>query len=212
MSAAVARSKPLAHAPLAAFRSAVPRLAAFLLSSILFTAKAFAAARSASYAASGDLTGVAKWGGVGVACGVAYMCRGLVQKQPVQTAAAEQQQPSDDLAPPTASEGASSPTPAADDTSLQDGLRQRMLQLAAETKDEVADLPDEKNGSGSTALLERPKEEQPDAAPNAVTDAASDLPLGYPLRGGDDWGLEAKPSATEDEIKMLERMFGTRSD
>ena len=103
-----------------------------------------------------------------------------------------------------------------DDLSLSSGLQARMLQLAQEAKQE-APPAEEDGGAGSTALLERPSEEpQGDAAPPAATDAATDLPLGYPLRGaGDDWELEPPepPStASEEEIAMLQRMFGTSSD
>jgi len=183
--------------------------------SIFHTTKAFAAARGASYAASGDLTGVVKWGGVGVAAGAAYLCRGVFQKQqvgvgqPPQAASTQEAQPLPAVGTETtsAAEG--------DDFALQAGLRQRMLQLAdeaqkeAEAEKETPHVSDD--SSGSTALLERPKEEVPQQDGGV---AAPDLPLGYPLRGGDDWELDAEPepSASDEQIAMLERMFGTRSD
>lgn len=106
-------------------------------------------------------------------------------------------------------------TPVAlDDSAMASALSLRMAQLLEEKAqpqpdEEDAPLADSTDGwgTGSTAVLERPKPDSDTDAPRP-TDGPVEFPVGWPLVDNED----VKPAASDADIAMLERMFGTKSD
>merc|ERR1719408_610836 len=99
-----------------------------------------------------------------------------------------------------------------------------MLQLAEE-KAQAEQTPPEPPkdssddwGTGSTAVLEPPRPGEEEAKPPREYEPIdsdsidnSDFPIGFPLTDAD-WEGNAAPGASESDIAMLERMFGSRGE
>jgi len=215
-------------------RSAIFRLATVLLctlATLLVTGgRAFAASKAAKAAAktaassapllSGD---VIKWGVLALFAGGAIL---LSSSSGESTNGSGFQYVEDDEPPvqkkPPASigravdaaavEAADEATPFdSSDNSLSSALSARMQALAEEKLQEneeaVNQQPNDSTdewGTGSTAVLEPPRPDAPSGS------SGPDFPVGFPLRDFEE--EDVAPSASQDEIAMLERMFGTRSE
>ena len=83
-----------------------------------------------------------------------------------------------------------------------DNTAQEKLEQNDEEQDEEPDDSTDEWGMGSTAVLEPPR---PDA-PNP--DDGPDFPVGFPLRDFEEADAP-QPAASESDIAMLNRMFGT---
>jgi len=204
-----------AASPAPGFRAA-PRLLWALLTSCLsvlcFAARALAAVeRAAPYATKSVLltTQTKKYLIVGGFFGLMYVFRNKdLETTPVISYVEEES------AAPAQTDAAEPAADPLNDVALLGDLRARMLSLATEeeSSDEPAPEPTEPSdstdgwGVGSTAVLEPPREDAP---------PATDLPLGFPLRGNEpefDFEVDTEPAADEASIAMLERMFGSRSE
>lgn len=188
------------------------------------TAKRAAASAAPGFEVTGDMV---KWGGVGLLFGAAYIFR-RDEKPIVSYVEDEDEQ---QRRPPAASVelDAAAPTdgPTGDtsDDAMFNSLQLRMVQLAKEkaeaeaeeatrAADETQFDSSETWGEGSTAVLEppRPGSDGSDDDERRPSDGAGsiDFPPGFPLVDFDD--ADVKPSASADEIAMLERMFGTKPE
>jgi len=229
--AVVASAAAAAPAPTEATRSLATRIATTLLctvATVLLTAcRALAVAtakRAAATAAPGfEVTGdMVKWGGVGLLFGAAYIFRRDENPIVSYVEDEDEQQRRPPAAPGMELDAAApmgAPTGDTSDDSMFNALTARMVQLAKE-KDEADAAPpvDETQfdssdswGEGSTAVLEPPRPGKDDDERRPSDAAGSiDFPVGFPLVDFDD--AEVKPSASEDEIAMLNRMFGTKPE
>jgi len=181
-----------------------------LCSVFVVSARALAAGSSPASAAPLIPTGdVLKWGGLAAVFGAAYAFRKpetpiLVETQP--------EAPASQTA--TADLNSAEPTGDADDALMSD-LRKRMLSIANDEPEEEPPASSEDGwGTGPTAVLEPPKDDQPGLLDDGPV---VDFPVGFPLRDTMDESApiepeEPPPTASAEDIAMLERMFGTRSD
>uniref|UniRef100_A0A7S2D4H9 Transmembrane protein n=1 Tax=Haptolina brevifila TaxID=156173 RepID=A0A7S2D4H9_9EUKA len=200
---------------------------ASLLGIFLRVGRAVAASASATSAAPFALSGnMVKWGVVTVVLGGAYIFRREETPILTETVIPEEEQPHAAAAASTDVDGITAAAePAAaitDDASLNADLFRRMQALAAakdaedddegETPPPVSDSSDSW-GVGNTAVLEPPRPgevEPPKAAGVLDGEPAVDFPAGFPLVDGSDWSEpDTEPTASEDQIAMLQRMFGT---
>lgn len=229
--ASAARSTPAR--PRASFAARVARTALWCLSSMLalvFTSArlAFAAAKTASPAISGD---VLKYGFVGGCIALGYVFRGKDEPQFMVTEGAIDRDP-DTLKPIVEEEDgqkvkAAAPPPAAaftddapvsfDDSDLFGALNARMQSLADDktagpAEDDVPAPPADSTdgwGTGDTAVLEPPSAGASDAPRDVFDgDTSVEFPTGFPLRDGEVVEVDNTPSASADQIAMLSRMFG----
>ena len=207
-------------------RSAIFRLASALvctLATLLLTAsRALAVSATKSAASSAAPVDMVKWGGIGLFAGAMFMMnggndgRGQNGFQYVEEDEAPKQQKAP-VAVALPEDGAGEPEEADDgfgsldfsDGALSGALSARMQALAQEKleqndeeQDEEPDDSTDEWGMGSTAVLEPPR---PDA-PNP--DDGPDFPVGFPLRDFEEADAP-QPAASESDIAMLNRMFGT---
>lgn len=159
-----------------------------------------------------------KWGGLGAVFGLAYILRPSEKPAIVYTEDTPPQQATSGTESNTPRQTSGEDTGALDDAAIFGSLRQRMQELA-QAKDEESSERDPEGevasdsadgwGMGSTAVLEPPKDDAARPSLEERSNELPDFPPGFPLRGNDDWGIEAKPTASEEQIAMLKRMFGT---
>ncbi|KAL1512263.1 hypothetical protein AB1Y20_005525 [Prymnesium parvum] len=197
---------------------ALKLLASLLCSSLCFAARAYAAERlktapvssvaSAPFVVTADMM---KWGGLAVLFGAAYAFRR--EEVPILTETVVE-----DTSSATSSEDT---VDAAGEVDVMSALRKRMQELAEERKKAEESDPNDSSGewgTGSTAVLEPPPPDAPEVRSSLLDDGpAVDFPVGFPLREGEIVESAAaepeEPSlASKEQIEMLERMFGTRSD
>lgn len=215
--ASAAPAKPLLHRASLALKLVASTLC-FALCSF---AKAYAAERlkSAPAAAAGApfvVTGdMLKWGGLAAVFGAAYIFRR--EEVPILTETV----PDEPAAPVKAAESTEAGDAPAELDMMAD-LRKRMQELAeerakAEAEENTPDDSGDEWGTGNTAVLEPPKPDSPQPPSGLLEDGpAVDFPVGFPLRDGDITPVQPEepeaPLASEEEIAMLERMFGTRGN
>jgi len=124
------------------------------------------------------------------------------------------------------------PTAPVDDVSLNADLFRRMQDLASQRangEDDEGDVPppvtpsDSTNtwATGNTAVLEPPRPGQSDEAPSPPSaesgglldgEPAVDFPAGFPLVDGEWNEADTQPAASDDQIAMLQRMFGSSAE
>jgi len=194
-----------------------------LCSVFAFTMRALAADRVKSRVAAASSTyfvlnaDVLKWGGLCALFTLAYVFREPETPILVET-------PQD--VPAVANESTPEPTALIDDADVMSDLRKRMMELAAER--DAADNQDDSLkppasseqgwGTGSTAVLEPPQPDETTKPPSSLFQdkPAVNFPVGFPLRDAEvPSPANAEPPeavATEEQIAMLERMFGIRGD
>mmetsp|Transcript_43353 Transcript_43353/g.114654 ORF Transcript_43353/g.114654 Transcript_43353/m.114654 type:complete len:285 (-) Transcript_43353:336-1190(-) len=217
-SAPAAAAQPVLRSASLALKLVVSTLASVLC----FAARAYAAERlktaPAAAAAAPFPTGEAlKWGGLAAVFGVAYLNRREEVPILTETVGAQAEEPA---VPDAAAEldGVTAAGEAAAPDVMSD-LRKRMQELAderaaAEQQDDAVDDSTDDWGTGNTAVLEPPKPDAP--KPSSLLDDGPvvDFPVGFPLRDMDEQQpLEpSEPTASQEQIEMLERMFGTRGN
>jgi len=230
-SGAVFASAAAAPAPAAPARSVVARRAGALLctaATLLLTACRALAVTAAKTAADADLVitgGMVKWGGVGLVFGAAYLFK-REEKPIISYVDDDDEPPKPRKAPAAPGRAAASslevdsaePSEAAaldtSDNAMISALNARMFELAKERLEEKDDEPPAKPddstdewGMGNTAVLEPPRPS------DGIKDAGIEFPVGFPLRDFEPEPIvpeEVTPTASADEIAMLERMFGTK--
>ena len=192
-----------------------------ICSTLLFTTRALAAERlkspvaasAAPFVLSAD---VLKWGGLAAIFGTAYLFRRPETPIVFETPTEE----------PVASDAAVDGE--AVELDMMSDLRKRMMVLAEEREaaekaqeEEPPTTSEDSWGTGSTAVLEPPKPEDGPPARGLLEDGpVVDFPVGFPLRDVDgappatapELAEPPEPTASEEEIAMLERMFGVRGD
>lgn len=168
-----------------------------------------------------------KYGSVACLLGAAFAFRR--EETPILTETPQDEasmtRPAADSDAPAAIDSAMPPSPSSpsfdsfDDASINSALFARMQQLAAdgeraeEPEGPAAYSPPEDStdgwGDGNTAVLEPPKpadEGTPQGGGGVLEgEPAVEFPPGFPLVDAD-WDDE--PAASEDQVAMLERMFG----
>lgn len=195
---------------------ALKLLVSSLCSVLCFAARALAAERlktvsatTAPFVLSGD---VLKWGGLAAVCGTAYLFR--KEETPILTETVVEHPEAQAAAAEDGEEA-----PAAEFDMMAD-MKKRMQELAEEKaraeEEKPADDSTEEWGTGNTAVLEPPKPAEP---PSGLLEdgPAVDFPVGFPLRDMDEPAPEPEPAyepelASQSDIEMLERMFGTRGE
>lgn len=165
-----------------------------------------------------------KWGAVGLLAGAAFFVNSDKSSDSGFQNVEQGEAPTAPLAAPPAAADADNgvdaePKPIAlDDSSIASALSVRMAQLAKESAEQqqqqdkappANDSTDEW-GTGNTAVLEPPRPKADDDSGPSVgpTDGPIEFPVGWPLVDAED----VKPAASDDDIAMLERMFGPKSD
>lgn len=188
---------------------------------------AAATTSSVSFALSGNTI---KWSVVTLALGSLYVFRR--EETPILTETVMPDEPNasssldvDGRDAAVVNDAAAPPSAPADDASLNAALFARMQQLASEREsgDEDASNDDapptstdstDSWGVGNTAVLEPPRDgasDPPSASDGGLLDGEPpvDFPTGYPLVDGGWDEADTQPAASDDQIQMLQRMFGS---
>lgn len=204
-------------------------------------ALAVTAAKNTPSAASALLTGdTLKYAGLVTVLGAMYAFRQEEKPILTETVMDDPEPPSpsaldfmdeDDMQPGGAPPPATEPTTSfdVDDSSIHSALLDRMRDLASQrdadvdettVTDESSSAPDsppndstDSWGTGSTAVLEPPEpDEEGTPTPEGLLDGVPNNPLGegFPVVNNPD--PDNLPAASEEQIAMLQRMFGSSGD
>jgi len=201
-------------------RKVLLMLVSTLATVLLRATGAFAAERTMTAALPFAISGnVVKYGGLAGLFTVAYIFRR--DETPILT---ETEIPPEDLPNAGGEDGANDlptppPTASLDDpAAINSALFSRMQQLATEREQEeasaasAADEPSDSSdswGTGDTAVLEPPKPAD-DAPKSDLFDGPPpvDFPTGFPFNDPE-VAPDTSPAASEEQIAMMKRMFGT---